>query len=327
MTVLVTGASGHVGANLVRALLEAGRPVRALIHRDPRPLEGLVLERVAGDVRDAAAVDRAVAGAEAVFHLAARISIGGDDPAEVRSVNVDGARRVAEACLRHGVRRLVHFASIHALADAPRGGPVDEARPPPGPRAPVYDRTKAEGMAAVEAAAARGLDAVCVLPTAVVGPGDHGPSRMGQVLLDLHHRRLPALVEGGFDWVDVRDVVAGALAAERRGAPGGRYLLSGHWLAVKDLARLVERATGAAPPRFVCPMGLARAAAPFALAFARLTGRRPLFTPEALHALRHHRDVRSARAAAELGWAPRPLEETVRDTLAWFGQRGLLARR
>jgi len=325
--VLVTGATGHVGVNLVRALLEAGRPVRALLHRAGRPLEGLAVERVEGDVRDAAAVDRAVAGAEVVFHLAARISIGGDDPAEVRSVNVDGARLVAEACLRHGVRRLVHFASIHALADAPRGGPVDETRPAPGPEAPVYDRTKAEGLAAVEAAVGRGLDAVSVLPTAVVGPEDHGPSRMGQVLLDLHHRRLPALVGGGFDWVDVRDVVAGAMAAELRGVRGARYLLSGHWRSVEDLARLVERATGAAPPRFVCPMPVARAAAPFALAFARLTGRRPLFTPEALHALRHHRDVRRGRAAAALGWAPRPLEETVRDTLAWFGERGMLARR
>ncbi len=324
MTVVVTGASGHIGSNLVRALAGAGRRVRALVHRNARALEGVEVERVSGDVRDPASVARALDGAEVVFHLAARITIGGDPADEVRAVNVQGTGNVVEACLRQGVRRLVHFASIHALSGTPAGKPVDEARPLSGSGAPLYDRTKAEGLSAVLEGLGRGLDAVAVMPTAVIGPADLAPSRMGQVLLDLYHGRFPALVEGGFDWVDVRDVVAGALAAERRGARGGRYLLSGRWLSLGDLAALVARVPGARPPRWVCPMWLARAGAPLALGWSRLAGTRPLFTPAALHALRNHRWVSSEKAARELGWAPRPLEETVADTFEWFRGAGLL---
>jgi len=318
MTVAVTGASGHIGANLVRALVGAGRPVRALVHRDGRFLDGLPVERAEGDVRDPASLDRALAGAETVFHLAARITIGGEPPAEVHAVNVEGTRNVVEACLRGGARRLVHFASIHALSAHPAGEVVDEARSPTGPGAPLYDRSKAEGVRAVLEGVALGLDAVVVMPTAVIGPADPAPSRMGQVLLDLYHGRFPALVDGGFDWVDVRDVVAGALAAERRGARGARYILSGRWASLEGLAALVARVEGARPPRLVCPMWLARAGAPLALGWSRLSGTRPLFTPAALHALRNHRRVSHERAARELGWAPRPLEETVADTFEWF---------
>lgn len=327
MTVVVTGASGHIGVNLVRALVGAGRPVRALVHRDGRPLDGLPVERVTGDVRTPATIDRALDGAVTVFHLAARITIGGEPPAEVRAVNVEGTRNVVEACLRRGARRLVHFASIHALSARPAGEVVDEARSPAGPGAPLYDRSKAEGMRAVLEGVGRGLDAVVVMPTAVIGPADLAPSRMGQVLLDLYHGRFPALLDGGFDWVDVRDVVSGALAAERLGARGGRYILSGRWASLEGLAAMVARVEGARPPRLVCPMWLARAGAPLALAWSRLSGTRPLFTPAALHALRNHRRVSHERAARELGWAPRPLEETVADTFEWFRRAKLLRPR
>jgi dihydroflavonol-4-reductase len=324
MTVAVTGASGHIGANLVRALLGAGRAVRALVHRNGRTLEGLSLERVTGDVRDPASLDRAFAGAETVFHLAARITIGGEPPAAVRAVNVEGTRNVVEACRRGGARRLVHFASIHALSARPAGEVVDEARSPAGPGAPLYDRTKAEGVGAVLEGVGRGLDAVVLMPTAVIGPADLAPSRMGQVLLDLYHGRFPALVEGGFDWVDVRDVVNGALAAERLGAPGEGYILSGRWVSLEGLAALVARVEGARPPRLVCPMWLARAGAPLALGWSRVSGSRPLFTPTALRALRNHRYVSHEKAARDLGWAPRPLESTIADTFEWFRRAGLL---
>lgn len=326
MTV-VTGASGHIGGSLVRALVAAGRPVRALVHRDARALEGLAVERIDGDVRDPGSLERALSGAEVVYHLAARITIGGDPPEDVRAVNVGGTRNVVEACLRSRARRLVHFASIHALSDAPAGEVVDESRSPPGLDAPLYDRTKAEGTRVVLEGVARGLDAVVLMPTAVIGPPDFRPSRMGQVLLDIYHGQFPALVEGGFDWVDVRDVVAGALAAERVGGKGECYLLSGRWESLKDLAALVERVDGARPPRLVCPMWLARAAAPFALGWSRLAGSRPLFTPAALHALRHHRRVSCRKAARDLSHSPRPLAQTVADTFEWFREAGLVRPR
>jgi dihydroflavonol-4-reductase len=321
----VTGASGHVGANLVRALLEAGRPVRAIVHDDTAGIDGLPVERIEGDVRDVASLKLAFAEVDVVFHLASKITIGTDDPVLVRAINIGGARNVVEACLDAKVRRLVHFSSIHALSSEPADQVIDETRPPAtGSVLPLYDVTKSEGEREVSAGVARGLDAVILNPTAVLGPHDYAPSRMGAVLLDLYHRRLPALVQGGFNWVDVRDVVRGAMAAEQKGRRGERYLLSGEWRTVAELAMVVEQTTQVKAPPFVVPMWVARLGVPFASATRRFTGKRPLFTSDSLSALRRHRWISHEKATRELGYQPRPLTETIADTFAWFRQAGRL---
>lgn len=316
--VVVTGAAGHVGGNLVRALLDQGRRVRVLVRGDTRALEGLDVERVQGDVLDLDSLKAAFDGAEVVFHLAALISITGGQHGRVHRVNVEGPRNVATACLDRKVRRLVHFSSIHAYAPRPKDRPVDETRPFVGEDAPAYDRSKALGQQEVLAAVQRGLDAVIVNPTAVIGPHDYKPSRMGAVQRMLYRRKMPSLVAGGFDWVDVRDVVAGALAAERQGRTGQNYLLSGHWASFPEFARLVQQVTGIPVPSLVVPLWLAYVGAPFVQAVAGLTGTMPLYTLEALHALRCYGPVSHEKAATELGYRPRPLEETLRDTWEWW---------
>ena len=168
----------------------------------------------------------------------------------------------------------------------------------------------------------QGLDAVIVHPTAVLGPHDYKGSRMGQVLLDLYHDRLPSLIQGGFDWVDVRDLVATAIAAEKQGRSGEAYLAGGEYLTVAQLAALVSEISGKRPPRFVCPQWLAYVGLPFAALASKITGSEPLFTSEALGALRSNRDIRCDKAARELGHEPRPLRQTVADTLGWFEERG-----
>lgn len=320
MTTLVTGATGHVGVNLVRELLREGRKVRVFMRTDVHYLDGLDVEIMRGDVRDADAVKKAVRGADVVYHLAAHISITRGEAHIVRGCNIEGPRNIVRACLDEEVRRLVHFSSIHALSVFPRDGVVDETRALASDQegVPHYDRSKAMGEREIKLGLERGLDVVTVNPTAVVGPHDHRPSAMGAVLLDLYHGRLPSLIDGGFDWVDVRDVVSGAMAAEARGRKGERYLLSGRWLSVRDLAGLVEEVTGKRAPRLVCPMWVARAAAPFAEAFAAALGKQPLFTSAALHALRNHRHISSKKAGDELGYSSRPTRDTVTDTLAWF---------
>lgn len=326
MSVVVTGASGHVGANLVRALLGQGRHVRVLVHHDRRGIEGLDLEVVEGDVRDRASLEHAFAGAEVVYHCAACVSIQGREADQVMACNVGGPRNVVEACLRTGVRRLIHFSSIHAFQQRPLDEPLDEGRAQVTAHdAPPYDRSKAAGEREVRQGIARGLDAVILNPTAVIGPHDYYPSHMGQVLLALSDRRLPALMAGGFDWVDVRDVVAGALRAEARAETGARYLLSGHWRSVGDLAATVADLTGTPAPRLVCPTWLAAAAAPFAVAWGRVRGERPLFTPLSVLALEEsNRAISHARATQDLGYDPRPFRETLADTLEWFQSAGML---
>jgi dihydroflavonol-4-reductase len=285
------------------------------------------VQLIDGDVRDRASLRRGFDGVELVYHLAARISIAPGDEDEVHQVNVLGVRNVVAACLEAKVRRLVHFSSIHAFDAEPLDAVIDETRPlaPDSKKVLTYDRSKANGEREIIAGIERGLDAVIVNPTAVLGPYDFRPSRMGRVLLDLYREKLPALVEGGFDWVDVRDVVSGAIAAGERGQRGDKFLLSGTHKPIAELAQIVEALTGKGAPRFVSPMWLARMGAPFATAVSKALGKAPRFTPQSLHALRNHQRVSHNKARTRLGYTPRPLSETLADTFAWFRSAGVIA--
>jgi dihydroflavonol-4-reductase len=325
---LVTGASGHIGANLVRALLGQGRRVRVLVHENTVAIDGLPVEVVRADLLDGAAILRACAGAGTVFHLAGKISAGWESDADVNAINVTGTRNVIEACTATGVKRLVHFSSIQALAASRGMNVLDETCdlvPLDDRTRGAYDRAKAEAERLVLGAAVRGLCAVVLNPTAVLGPFDFQRSPMGEVLVALGRGKLPALVTGGAcDFVDVRDVVEGALAAERLGRRGERYILSGTRLSLVELARNWAGITGRSAPRFAVPMGLARLAAPFAPAWARWRGQRPLFTPESLRVLRTQLPATHRKAEGELGYRPRPIDETLRDTCAWMKTQGWL---
>jgi dihydroflavonol-4-reductase len=325
---VVTGASGHLGANVVRALLARGRRVRAVIHESTAGIDALPVEVARADLLDRASIVRACGGASTVFHLAGKVSAGWEPDTTVNAVNVIGTDNVIEACLASGVRRLVHFSSIQALVPKPGAPVLDETCDlvPATERARgSYDRAKAAAERLVLDAALRGLDAVVVHPTAVIGPFDFQRSPMGEVLAALARGQLPALVAGGqCDFVDARDVAEGALAAETHGRRGERYILSGTRLSLVELARRWAVVTGHAAPRLAVPMMLARLAAPFAPAWARWRGRRPLFTSESLRVLRTQPPTNHRKADADLGYRPRHLDETLRDTCAWMKDQGWL---
>jgi len=311
--VVVTGGSGYVGTNLVRALRDAGRRVRVVDLRPPADSDDPNVSWVRADVRDAAAMRDAVDGADGVFHLAAVISLVGGQRGRVASVNVDGVRAVGDAARAAGVR-MVHCSSVHAFDLSAGGGrPIDETHPATtDPRLPVYDRSKAAGQAAVLALVETGLDAVVVNPTGILGPRDDGPSRIGAGILALWRRRLPAVVDGGFDWVDVRDVVAGLLAAFERGRTGESYLLPGHRESAPDLIRLAAEVGGVSMPRAL-PLGLLRPVAPLATLLGRVHDAPLLPTRDALHALVTFPHIDGTKAARDLDHHSRPLAETLRD--------------
>lgn len=344
MNIAVTGASGHIGNNLVRSLVEGGHKVRVLLHRPPaagaksggsddssRALADVACEHVIGDVCDRASLDQAFAGADHVYHLAAHISISPAEDARCEPVNVEGTRNVVAACRQAGVRRLIHFSSVHALWSegvSHRDGashPIDERHElADRPEALPYDRSKARSEKVVLSAVADGLDAVIVNPGAVLGRHDYRPSAQGSAIIDWVKGRVPALVEGGYNWVDVRDVVSGAIAAAERGRRGERYLLTGHPLSFQELARCLEATSGQRMPRFVTPLWLARLASPAVVATSKLLGTRPLVTPYALQIIACNYHFKHDKARGELGYEPRPIEETLSDMLTWYRSAGYL---
>ena len=285
MLAAVTGASGHLGANLVRSLIDRKWQVRALIRNDTRALEGFDIECIYGDVLNEESLREAFTGADAVFHLAGRISIVSWERKKVEAVNIIGVKNVVEACKSTGVKRLIHTSSFHAHQQEPLDEPLDESRPLHSGKYPPYDYSKAEGEKIVGEAIKQGLNAIIINPGGMLGPNDFKPSHFGSTLVAIARGKLPALVNAGLSWVDNRDVAEGMITACERAEAGAKYILSGHWVSLKYIAEQVAKITGVDPPRMVLPMWLAKSGAPLAMLFDRVRGTRPLFTPISLKEL------------------------------------------
>jgi dihydroflavonol-4-reductase len=217
----------------------------------------------------------------------------------------------------------VHFSSIHAIQQEPLDKPVDESSPLIDGRGyPPYDRSKAAGQRLIRAAVADGLDAVVVNPTGVFGPYDYQPSFFGSALLGMANSKMPALVNGGFDWVDARDVAQGAILAAEKAPTGSEYLLSGHWVSMPDIAAVMRSISDASITSFVCPMPVARFGATFSTAYSRLAKKRAIYTSISMNALKSNHNISHDKAYRELGYQPRPFKETLADTLKWFAGNG-----
>ena len=322
---LITGAGGHIGNVLARKLCRLGRATRAmLLPAEPRDsLAGLPIELMEADVLDPASLRRAFAGVTHVFHLAGLISILPGKQPRVQQVNTQGTLNVLRAAQDAGIQRLVYTSSIHALARLPHGQVVDEkADYDPNNPYGAYDRSKALATLRVQACARAGdLNAVIACPTGVIGPFDFRGSLMGNYITQALTGRTTPWVSGAYDFVDVRDVADGLLAAEQYGQASQSYILSGHQYSIPALLDAVLDATGQAFQRVRIPLALARLGAMFAPAYYQLTHTSPRFTPYAIEVLQSNSQISHAKASNCLGYTPRPLAETLRDTAAWMAQR------
>ncbi|MGB5193157.1 MAG: NAD-dependent epimerase/dehydratase family protein [Polyangiales bacterium] len=324
MLALVTGGGGRLGNVLVRRLLETGHQVRVLEPgKRPASLDGLQIEFVSGSVLERGDVAGAVGGVDVVYHLAAKIDLRPRKDPMMVPINVDGTRTVVEACLSRGLR-LVHTSSHHAVVREPLDEPLTEERPLALDEKCDYHRSKAIGETIVLDACARGLDATIVNPGSMIGPHDYEPSMIGAALIDMYFGRVPVLLELLSDYVDVRDVADGMIAAAEKGRVGERYFLTGDVIPIMEMVSLYGELTGAKVPTRALPLWVGWVLLPFALAGSALKKQDPFITADMLRASVSNAVVSHDKAHRELGYTIRPLRESLTDAVAWYRQRGWL---
>lgn len=317
---LVTGATGHIGNVLVRKLLERGEKVRAMIlpGESRESISGLNVDTVEGDVLDLDSVFESMRGIKGIFHLAGVISIMPGANPFVRKVNVEGTKNILHAAREKKINKLVYTSSIHAIQRV-EDGVIDENIPydmnnPYG----AYDRSKAEATLEVLHAAQTGLEAVVACPTGVIGPYDFRGSMMGAVIHDAATAKPTLYVDGAYDFVDVRDVADGLITAAEKGKRGESYILSGHKISVRYMLETVREVTGRNFFQMKIPFDLAKFAAMFTPMYYQMANSTPRFTPYSLEVLKSNSNISHAKASRELGYHPRTLYESIRDTVKWF---------
>jgi len=331
MTILVTGASGHLGANLVRRLLDEGARVRALARRESAngALDGLEVEVVWSDLRDLDATRAAVRGVQRVYHCAAKVSTGEGQVREIYESNVLGTRHLLRAALETGVERVVVTGSFSAVGHVP-GRPSDESDAVnPFERMLPYQRSKIAVEHECLSAMAQGLDVLIATSCAIVGPHDYKPSPMGRALLDFAHGRLRGYVPGGFEFVAARDIVEGHRLVMDKGRTGHKYIFSSGHTTMDELMGYYEEITGRRRPRWrLSPPVMAALAEVTSFVTTRLRPDAPQrFTPGAVRLLRMGRRADTTKARTELGFTPTPLRDAIVEAYADFVRRGLVEAR
>lgn len=317
--VIVTGASGHIGYVLILMLVQEGAQVRALVlpGEEVPLLQKLPVEIVRGDVTDYSSLVAAFEGVDRVYHLAGVVSIGSGKKGLLQRVNVEGTQNVIKACIAKYVKRLVYVSSIHAFTEPPKGRIITETFDfNPDKVVGNYGKSKARATLAVLDAVTNGLDAVILHPTGVIGPYDTS-SHMGQLVRDYMKGKLYAYIEGSYDFVDVRDVARGIILAGDKGRTGENYILSGEQISVKQILICLEVETGVKTPRFLIPLWFARGTALFAELYYLILRQKPLYTSYSIHTLCSNSLTTYGKAASELGYRPRSIHETIRDTVEW----------
>ena len=324
---LITGATGFLGRTVLAQLKDAKPEIRALV-MDGDPLARELPQNVrvmAGDVCDEAALERFFAGADehtCVINCAGMISVATHPGDRIYRVNVDGTKNVLKRCRELGIGKLVYVSSVHAIPEKPKGMEIAETTVfSPELVKGDYAKSKAMATALVLQAAKEGLNASVVFPSGIIGPGDLGKGSITNMLLSFLAGKLPLAVKGGYDFVDVRDVAAGILACAERGLPGHGYILSGHYATIRDILDLVKKTVNLRRSVSYLPICFAKLVAPIYEKIS-LRRREPLyFTPYSIAVLDSNGAFSRNAAATALGYTPRPLSSTIRDTVLWLKEK------
>jgi dihydroflavonol-4-reductase len=325
VSTLVTGATGFIGANIVRLLLAEGTAVRVLVRRgsDMRNLDGLPVQVVYGDLRDVASLRAALQGCQTLYHAAAYYSLWTPQPEDIYAINVDGTAKLLQVALELGVEKVVYTSSVATISVPADGSPGDETMTLSlADAVGHYKRSKILAEQRVLGLCQQGLPVVVVHPSTPIGPWDVKPTPTGKIVVDFLRRKMPAYLDTGLNLVDVRDVARGHLLAAQHGKIGGRYILGCRNMTLRDILQLLAEVSGLPAPRVRMPYGVALAAGYVSTWIARLTHKPPLVPLVGVQMARRPMYFTAQKAVRELGLPQSPIAEAMRQAVAWFRTHG-----
>ena len=326
MLAFVTGATGFLGSHVARVLAEQGAQLRLLVRpsSDLRNIADLNAERVEGDLRDPASIEKALAGCDALFHVAADYRLWVRDPEQMYRSNVEGTRGLIEAARKQGVRRVIYTSSVATMGFGSNGTLADESSPVSltdmiGP----YKRSKFMAEQVAFEAARSGVDVVVVNPTTPIGERDLKPTPTGRIVVDFLKRKFPAYVDTGLNLVDATECARGHVQALEKGKAGERYILGGQNLTLKQILDRLGVITGLPSPKVKLPYVFALAAGVVDETLTgRILGREPRATIDAVRMGRKKMFITSAKAERDLGWRSVPVDDALRRSVEWFRTNG-----
>ncbi|NEP43731.1 MAG: SDR family oxidoreductase [Okeania sp. SIO2H7] len=330
MKAFVTGSTGLLGNNLVRLLVAQGYEVKALtrsLEKASKVFQNLPITFVRGDMENIDGFAEELKDCDVLFHCAAYFQEyyqPGNHWQTLERINIKGTVQLLEVAEKQGIKKVIYVSSSGVIGKNSDGTPGDETTPPSGVSySNLYFKSKVLAEEAVyEFLKNSNLNVVLILPGWMFGPGDISPTSSGQLLLDLLGKKMPGIIPGGVNMVDVRDVVQTTINAVEKGKSGDRYLAAGHHLSMKTLAETFEAVTGVSVPKRSIPYFVLRLLAFFSGIYARLTGKPVLISRDGIEIVRANVMVSSDKAIRELDATFRPFEETIRDEIAWFREKG-----
>src|SRR6266478_3487573 len=325
---LVTGAAGFLGSHVTRQLVARGADVRVLLRpsSNNRAIADLPLEYFTGDLRDAASLERALAGVQRVFHVAADYRLWAKRSQDIYDSNVGGTKNLLEAAKRAGVEQFIYTSTVATIAVDRSAQPNESTDAKLREMIGHYKRSKWLAEKEVLDAARNGFPAIVAMPTTPVGPWDWKPTPTGKIILDFLNGKMPGYVETGLNFVGVEECAAGHLLVAEKGKVGERYLLGGENLTLKAMLDTLAKITGLRAPGLKIPHGLALGVAYANTVFSRLLGREPGIPIEGVKIARHMMFVDCSRAKRELGFKADPVSAALERAVRWYEANGYIAK-